>query len=136
VIFPQKAGRSDLIPLYRPAIGTWRCWRAGLAGALSDLTGTSGSTPHRTIIRSPFGFSQRSCPCLVWPSLSQPHCEARHTTAGLNISTRPDGLGFMLNLPAKLLAPCFGFKAAIAGLNQTGVSQALTGTPAAFEHTR
>ena len=32
-------------------------------------------------------------------------------------------------------APCLESKAAIAGLNQTGVSQALTGPPAALEGT-
>ena len=86
--------------LYRPSIGIGRSRRAASAGALIDLTGTSGSTPARTIMRSPFGFSQTSCLCRVLPTLSQPHWDARQTTAGLNISTGPDGLRFMINLPA------------------------------------
>jgi len=114
--------------LYRPSIGIGRSRRAASAGALVDLTGTSGSTPARTIMRSPFGFSQTSCLCRVLPTLSQPHWDARQTTAGLNISTGPDGLRFMINLPARREHLVFGPKAAIAGLNQRGVSQALTET--------
>jgi hypothetical protein len=46
------------------------------------------------IIRSPFGFSQTSCPCPVLPIRIQPHWDARHTMAGKKASTGPCGFGF------------------------------------------
>jgi hypothetical protein len=69
---------------------------AGSVSGCAGFIGTSGSTPDFTIIRSPFGFSQMSCPCGVLLTRSQPHWDARHTIAGLNISTGPIDFAFMV----------------------------------------